>query len=174
MDLIGEATHGHDIRGLKDRYNDYSLYLQLNYNLFKGGSDLYRQKETAELIGKAKAIRDKTHRQVVENMQLAWNSHETVGEQLKYFKRHEDASRSTVNAYREQFKLGKRTLLDLLDSEDELFNARIDHINGKIGLLLAKFRILNAEGKLLQYLGIDFFKPYAYKKPYRGYKPCKR
>jgi len=60
----------------------------------------------------------------------------------------------TLDAYRQQFKLGKRTLLDLLNSNEELFNSATDYVNGQYKLLFAKFRVLNAEGSLLPYLQI--------------------
>ena len=40
-------------------------------------------------------------------------------------------------------------------TENELFTARTDYINGCYNLLFSKYRVLNSEGQLLRYLNID-------------------
>ena len=53
------------------------------------------------------------------------------------------------NAYTKQFRIGQRTLLDVLDSENELFTARIDYANGIHDVNFSVYRILAGNGKLL-------------------------
>ena len=50
--------------------------------------------------------------------------------------------------------IGQRTLLDLLDSENEFFTARSTYINGKFIEMGARYRILNAMGQLLTTLDV--------------------
>jgi adhesin transport system outer membrane protein len=158
IDVSAVGTKGYDlneIRSLEGDYDNYGAFVSLKYNLFKGGSDLARYRETVYLEDQAKQIRNRTYDQVVENMQLAWNGLTTSRSQLIYFQKHRDSAQLTLQAYRQQFQLGKRTLLDLLNSNEELFNAATDYVNGQYKYLFAKFRMLNAEGKLLDYLNIQ-------------------
>ena len=74
-----------------------------------------RRRETAERINQAKEIRDNTHRQVVESMRLSWVAHQTVKQQLEFFRIYKDSSIKSNLAYQKQFNIGQRTLLDLLD-----------------------------------------------------------
>jgi len=154
LNALLSATNGSDLNGYQGHYENYEAALQLKYNLFHGGSDKAYQDETALLVEQAQQIHNHTYNQVIENAKLASNALQTSQNQLAYFKKHRDASILTTGAYYQQFKLGKRTLLDLLNSEDELFNTKIDYINGQSNLLLSKFRILNANGRLLSYLKI--------------------
>lgn len=152
--LQAGITRDEDIDGIDGHnYSDFAM-LRLNYNLFNGGSDMARQRETAYFTDQATEIRNRTYRQVSENMGLAWTALETNRRLLKYVDTHRAASKKTVGAYRQQFKIGQRTLLDLLDSENEYFSARNAYTRTKYDMLLSKYRILNAEGKLLDAVGV--------------------
>jgi adhesin transport system outer membrane protein len=118
------------------------------YNL-TGGKDQARREETVYELNQAREIRDRTHRQVIESIRLSWNAYETAKSQLEYFKVHVDASSNALIAYRKQFNIGQRTLIDLLDQENEVFQANINYANAMNDLLFAEYRILAGTGRLL-------------------------
>jgi adhesin transport system outer membrane protein len=154
LDAILDGSTGSDLEGYDGHYHDYRAMLRLKYNLFNGGSDKARVEQTALLVEQAEQIQNNTYNQVVENMKLAWNDLQTSQQQLGYLKKHRNAATSTVKAYYKQFTLGKRTLLDVLNTEDELFTAKVAYIDGQSNLLLSKYRVLNANGKILAYLHV--------------------
>ncbi|NOR71627.1 MAG: TolC family outer membrane protein [Methylomarinum sp.] len=154
LDIEAGATHDNDLDGIKGKNEDVSAMLRLRYNLFNGGKDLARRKETAQLINQSKDIRDNTYRQVVESMRLSWVAHQTVKSQLDFFKSHQDASIKTNTAYQKQFNIGQRTLLDLLDSANEMFVAKSAYTNAKYDELFSQYRILASKGGLNKYLGV--------------------
>ncbi len=73
---------------------------------------------------------------------------------MTFLKEHVIAAKQTLEAYDQQFRIGQRTLLDVLDAENELFNARKDYINADYDHLIAQYRILNATGNLLSSLRV--------------------
>ncbi|MGS0677428.1 TolC family outer membrane protein [Shewanella sp. 0m-4] len=134
--------------------NDLVAMVRLKYNLFSGGSDLAREKEAAYKVGEAKEIRQRAHRQVVEGVNLAWNAYELLTPQKMYIREHVVAAKDTQVAYSQQFNLGQRTLLDLLDTENELFEARKDYLESEYDEIIAQYRVLNATGQLLNSLRV--------------------
>jgi adhesin transport system outer membrane protein len=50
--------------------------------------------------------------------------------------------------------LGQRSLLDLLDTENELFQARKDYLDANFDELSARYRLLNVTGQLLDSLRV--------------------
>ncbi|MDC9729356.1 MAG: TolC family outer membrane protein [Methyloprofundus sp.] len=136
-----------------ERDDSYAM-LRLRYNLFNGGKDIARRKETSEQVNQAKEIRDNTFRQVTESMRLSWTSYQTIKRQLVFFKKHRDASILSNAAYQKQFNIGQRTLLDLLDSANEMFSTKSAYTNAKYDTLYAQYRILASKGGLTRYLGI--------------------
>ena len=154
LDIEAGATHDNDLDGIKGKNEDVSVMLRLRYNLFNGGKDVARRKETAQLINQSKDIRDNTYRQVVESMRLSWVAHETVKSQMEFFKGHMDASIKTNIAYQKQFNIGQRTLLDLLDSANEMFVAKSAYTEAKYNEMFAQYRILTSKGALNSHLGV--------------------
>jgi adhesin transport system outer membrane protein len=144
----------HNIDGQVGTDKDITAMLRLRYNLLNGGRDSARREETAYLINQAAEIRNNTYREVEEGTRLSWNAWETVKSQMSYREQHVDSSQKSRDAYRQQFSLGQRTLLDLLDSENEVFRAQTALVNTEYDELYAQYRILNSMGLLLQGLNI--------------------
>ncbi|MGI1946062.1 TolC family outer membrane protein [Shewanella glacialipiscicola] len=134
--------------------NDLVAMVRVRYNLFAGGKDLAREKEAAYKLGEAKEIRQRAQREVVEGVNLAWNAFEMLAPQKQYIRDHVVASKDTQSAYAQQFNLGQRSLLDLLDTENELFEARKDYLQAEYDEIIAKYRVLNSTGRLLDSLKV--------------------
>jgi adhesin transport system outer membrane protein len=143
-----QGTHNDDQDGVPGQNDHASVMLRGRYNL-TSGKDMARREETVFQIDEAREIRDRTRRQVIEGMQLSWNAYETALAQLEYFRIHVDASKAALLAYGKQFDLGQRTLIDLLDQENEVFQARINLVNGQNDAKFSTYRILAGTGKLL-------------------------
>lgn len=149
------ATSNHDIDGIEGTNKDITALIRLRYNLLSGGRDSARRQETAYLINQATEIRNNTYRQVEESMRLSWNALQTVMNQMEYFELHVLSSERSRDAYQQQFNLGQRTLLDLLDSENEVFVASQALVNAQYDELFAMYRILNGMGGLLSGLNVS-------------------
>ncbi len=155
IDFEAGASHNVDSDGVKGKNEDAFAMLRLKYNIFNGGKDIARRSETAYLINQAKDTRDNTYRQVVESMRLSWVAHQTIKEQLEFFEMHMISSIKTNSAYQKQFEIGQRTLLDLLDSANEMFSAKSAYTNAKYDEQFSQFRILASKGELNKYLDVS-------------------
>ena len=149
------ATANNDIDGVDGHNSDLTAMFRLRYNLFNGGKDKARREETAHLINQSAEIRNNTQRQVEQSVRLSWNALQTVKNQMVFFKSHVESSESSRDAYQQQFSLGQRTLLDLLDSENEVFVARQSLVNAQYDELYASYRVLNSMGALLESLEVN-------------------
>ncbi len=140
--------------GVDEQSKTESTLLQVNYNLFNGGADKAHVKQTAEQLAGAKESRNGQRRQIEEKIRVSWNAFTTADEQLKYFKEHVTATTRTREAYQKQFAIGQRTLVDLLDSENELYHARLDEIGAEMRRLTGQYQLLASMGRLLPSLGL--------------------
>ena len=104
--------------------DELSAMLRVRYNLFNGGADDARSRSTSALYSQAKDIHMNAYRQVEEGTRLAWQARESLQNQKQFQQQHVEYSYETVRAYKQQFTLGQRTLLDVLNTENELFEAR--------------------------------------------------
>nr|WP_275666100.1 TolC family outer membrane protein [Vibrio sp. Isolate23] len=144
-----------DAGGIRGSSNESSAMLRMRYNLYNGGSDSDRTESAAYQLNKAKDFRDRTFRSLEEGLRLSWSALDLTLQQKEFLADHVDSASDTVIAYEKQYKLGKRTLLDLLNTENELFEARKDYLDAKYDEQYAKYRVMNATGGLLTALRVD-------------------
>lgn len=155
IDLEVEQTFDHNISGAPGKNNNLQAMLRLRYNLYNGGKDSAVRQRTASALQQAAEIRNNARRQTVENLRYAWNARKYVGEQLEFVKQHIKLTNETLEGYRKQFSLGRRSLLDLLNTEDEYVNAMRSYVESESEYLITEYRILNGMGKLIEALEID-------------------
>ncbi len=144
-----------DAAGDDGRSDETLAMLRMRYNLYNGGSDSARSESMAYQLNKAKDLRDKTYRMVEEGLRLSWSALDLTVQQKEFLADHVDSASETVIAYEKQYKIGKRTLLDLLNTENELFEARKDYLDAKYAEQYAKYRVMNASGNLLDALYVE-------------------
>lgn len=135
---------------------DYKVAeLVVSWNLFNGGSDRAREKQTIEKKNVAFDLREKACRDTRQTLLIAYNDVVRLKEQSAHHARQVSMLEKTRDAYRDQFNVGQRTLLDLLDTENELLSARRSAVNADSDLTLAYLRTYAGMGTLLQYLGLQ-------------------
>lgn len=157
LDLRARQDLTDNQEGIDGRTKSRAVELIANYNLFNGGSDSARLKQASYETSYAKDVRDKTCRDLGQTISIAHNDLQKLTEQRNFLSQHETSTRKVRDAYRQQFDLGQRSLLDLLDTENELFTARRALANAEADLQLAQARVLAPLGRLLSSFGLDGF-----------------
>ena len=144
-----------DIPTADGRTDTLSAMLNFSYNLYNGGADQARRREAAWKVEEARASRELSYRNVTRDLRLAWDSFVYLDGQVRYLKEHISASREVAKAYQQQFRLGKRSLLDLLDTENELFLSQRDFIETVHEEIFSRYRVLHSTGQLLESVNVD-------------------
>ncbi len=155
FDLEASLGRNHNIDGSVGDNDDFSVMLKGRYNIFKGGSDIAKVNEECWRVQEAQEVRNRAHRETQQAVELAWNLFTTARSQQKFMKMHMDASERTRDAYLKQFNIGQRTLLDVLDSENELYTSRTRYVTAKNQEVFGKYRMLSHVGTLLSSLGVE-------------------
>ncbi|MBK7548108.1 MAG: TolC family outer membrane protein [Rhodoferax sp.] len=138
--------------GISGKYRDAAIELVLNYNLYRGGADTARISQYVSRLNAAYELRDKACRDIRQTTQIAYNDVGRLEQQIIFLAQHELSTAKAREAYRQQFDIGQRSLLDLLDTENELYQARRALSNAEFDLRLAKVRVLATAGTLLSAL----------------------
>lgn len=154
VDLRARQDLDRNRDGILGNRKDSVIEVVLNYNLFRGGADSAAKRQAAENLNAAKDLRDRVCRDVRQNLAIAYNDTSRIVEQLRYLNTHQLAAEKARDAYRKQFDIGQRTLLDLLDTENELFQARRAYVNSLHDHGIAFARAQAAMGALLQALNL--------------------
>ena len=129
------------------------LELTMNFNLFNGFSDKAAVGQTIEKLNVANDMRDKACIDTRQLVSIAYNDINQLKEQLTYRDTHQKSIESAREAYRKQFDIGQRTLLDLLDTENEYFQAKRAYTNTDYDIQTAYARLYATQGELLNKIG---------------------
>ena len=152
------AGQSFDLNGNQVIYGDSRnafIELLMTYNLFRGGSDMAREKQAIELQYQARDLQEKACRDVRQTLAIAYNDMLRLTEQLTYLEQHRLSTEKARQAYRQQFEIGQRTLLDMLNTQNEYFEASRAYINARYNHIIAQARTLSSMGRLTAALGVS-------------------
>jgi outer membrane protein, adhesin transport system len=145
------ATSANDnVQGDEGHYNSWRAGVVMNYNLFNGMRDKARLQSAAHQINESMDIRNNALRVINENLSLAWNAMQNARLQTPKARDYAEYTARVREAYQQQFSLGQRTLLDLLDSENELFTANRRYTEVRYNEEYSMYRVVTAMGDLLR------------------------
>ena len=149
VDLLieGDST---DSGRFRQRQDDAMAQLSVSYNIFDGGR---RRSEIGKIEAQVAEAEWNLRNAVIEaeaKFAKAWNELVSTEERQILLDDHMNATAEVVAAYHEQFELGKRALINLLDLENELFTARSSSEEERYNRLISAYRVLAAMGELAQ------------------------
>lgn len=131
---------------------DTTVGLVLSMNLFRGFADQARVGQFVAEAGQATDQRENVCRSIRQALIVAYNDIRVLDEKLIYLDQYQLSTDRVRTAYRQQFLIGNRTLLDLLDIENEFFEARRSYVEAQFDREIATTRALAGMGRLLSAL----------------------
>lgn len=161
LELRARQNSNRNFNGFDDRvdaeeYGDNGVIeLALTYNLYNGGSDRAAIRSALEQVNEARELRNDACIDVRQTAQIAYNDHRRLLEQRASLQQHKDSIDNVRKAYAEQFEIGQRTLLDMLDAENEYFEASRALVNARHDTMISRARTLSSMGILLEAMGIS-------------------
>lgn len=148
------TSANHNLDGVTGLSGDRTAMLRLRYNLYRGGADSSRVRESEARIDEALANVAKAKNDVERDLRQAWDGLREDRARLPQLGRYVAASNEVVLSYRAQFGIGQRTLLDVLNAENELFTAKSTLYSGLSAITAGELRVLAAMAKLREVLGV--------------------
>ena len=154
VDLRFAYEVGDDIGGLSGDTEEASITLNLNYNLYRGGADQAEQKKKISASYERKEFAARVRRQIINTLRLSWIADELLNSQLDYLSVHVVKAEETVESYHEEFFIGQRDLIDLLDAENELNSALNQKTEAFYDAVAARYRVYEGLGMAFEALNL--------------------
>jgi adhesin transport system outer membrane protein len=152
--LESGASWNANIDAVRGRNSDAFVMLRMRYDLFRGGADLSAEREAAHATQQVRFELDDLRRELQREASRAWFSYQSNARRVGFLQDYVESAQATKQAYVKQFNIGQRSLIDLLDAENELLRARIQWHEARESLALSKYQILNLQGGLLSLFSI--------------------
>ena len=142
------ARTGHDIDGVEDKTNDAQALIVFRWQLYNGVRDANIQEQIRRVGEEWMRFYD-TRNSIEEELRTAYSRRNEQINLLSFLEPQLAANRDVVQAYRDQFTVGRRSLLDLLNAQNTYYSVQILVETARSAISFAEYRIVSADGRLL-------------------------
>ena len=159
LDLRLATEYGNNLDrddGLDGDTEETSVVLNFTYNFYSGGKDDAETQKKVSAVYEQKEFAARVRRQVINTLRLSWTADDLLVQQLIYLNAHVIKAGQTVESYREEFFIGQRDLLDLLDAENELNRTRNQYAEARYDSYGARYRVYEGIGRLFEATNVEF------------------
>lgn len=154
LSLEGRARAGDNLDGERGQDNDVQGNVVMQWNLFNGGIDAANRQEQIRRTDEARMALHRITREVEEGVRLSWDRRRLQSKRLYDLHRQLKTQNEVLKFYTDQFEIGQRSLLDLLDAQSSRVSAQIAVATGRSAVRFADYRILASVNRLLVSLDI--------------------
>ena len=154
VSLQGQARYGNDIDGFRGHTRDLLGRVVMKWNVFNGGIKEANFREQARRADEAHGRLFEVTRSAEEDVRSAWSRLTNQTRLTGELEQQSRVSDDLLLSYREQFNVGRRSLLDVLDTQNTRYNVQAQRETARLGKLYAQYRVLAAENRLIEALGV--------------------
>ncbi len=148
LNIEANSRFGSDWGGFVGTQTSRYVGVSAEIPVFSGFADRYAGKAAAEQVQAAQHAYDRIRDELRRRTEQAWYDLQSNAASLRSFEDYARSAQSMVEATRNQFRIGRRTLLDVLNAENELFTARSNIASTRQDLTLASWRLHSVRGRV--------------------------
>jgi adhesin transport system outer membrane protein len=154
VNLEGRARAGHDIDGFAGRTTDLMGNVVLRWDLYNGGIKEANVREQRNRADEVHARLFERTRRAEEDVRTAWSRLQNQSRLVSELETQQRIADDLLLSYREQFNIGRRSLLDVLDAQNTRNNVQAQTETARLSKLYAQYRVLASANRLIECLGV--------------------
>jgi outer membrane protein len=162
LSLIGRLQRQEDVSRRNSRFDSAEAVVNLNVPLYQAGAVYSRLRERKQLVVEQRRLLDQSQRNAVEDATRAWNALETAGAEIGSFAKQVEANQIALEGVEKEAEVGARTVLDILDAQQELLNSQVSLVRAERDEVVAAFQLKASLGLLTARqldLPVDYYDP---------------
>ncbi len=148
LDLAGSASRSLNASSERTRTDSFSAKLTLSVPLYQSGSVYSRLRAARQTASQKRSLIDTARRDATETATRAWETLQTSRARILSLKAQIKASEVALEGVQREASVGSRTVLDVLDAEQELLDAKVNLVSAERDETIAIFELKSAIGEL--------------------------
>ncbi|MBL9034209.1 MAG: TolC family outer membrane protein [Rhodospirillaceae bacterium] len=135
---------------------------QVTVPLYQAGAPDSRVRQSKQRYMQSRRLTDEALRAAEQEAITAWQGLQTAFAQSQSFEEQVKAAELALEGVRQEQEVGARTILDVLDAEQEALNARVSLVSAQTDRVVAQYRLLAAGGALTAAnlaLDVEYYDP---------------
>ncbi len=166
VSLNGSASRGWDQSSQGSFSENMEVVAAVTVPIYQAGAEYSRLREQKLVAGQRKIEVDEARRQAVTNVTQAWENLTAARARVKSYGSQIDAAQLALEGVRREAEVGSRTILDVLDSEQELLSARVNLVGAQRDEVVTALQLKSALGQMTAQglnLPVELYDPTVYR-----------
>ncbi len=156
VDLEGRLSYTEEPAATIDWQREARIGVNVSIPLYQGGAAYARVREARQTVTRTRRELDSAVRRVQKQVGEAWERLMAAAELIRAFEAQVEANEIALEGVQEENLVGTRTVLDVLDAEQELFDSRTGLVRATQAHVQASYQLKSAIGQLTAYdLGLE-------------------
>jgi TolC family type I secretion outer membrane protein len=148
VSLVGQVGADDEFSDEDRSSTSAQILAQVSIPLYQAGNVESRVRESKQLTAQRRQQLDEARRQATQAATTAWQVQETARAQIESFRAQVDATKTALDGVQQEQQVGLRTVLDVLDAQQEVLSAEVNLVQARRDHLVAAYATLGAIGKL--------------------------
>ena len=148
VSLSGSLSRSYEASNRDSESDSASITASISIPLYSSGSVTSRVRQAKQVVFQRRDEYSQAVRTAVEDVTSAWQVLQTAKAQISAFSSAVQAAEIALEGVREEANVGSRTVLDVLDAEQELLDARVNLVTAQRDELVATYQLRQAIGAL--------------------------
>jgi len=148
VSIVGQVSIDQDVSGHDITRKDAQIGAQVTIPLYQAGSVESRVREQKQLVGQRRHELDDARRTAVQDATTAWEALDTARAQIESFTSQVSSNKIALDGVRQEQEVGLRTVLDVLDAQQEVLNSEVSLVGAQRDEVIAAYQIEAAVGRL--------------------------
>ena len=161
INIVAEWSYEDDLASTRGTRRDYTAKVQANWDLFNGFATLAGVARASHGYLSSIDSSNFVKRKIAEETRLAWSGLDTARQRVTLLQNAVNIAAEVFSGRRKLREAGKETVINVLDAESQMFDARIQLMAAQHDARIAVYRMLAAMGQL----NLDTVSQYAAVKP---------
>jgi outer membrane protein len=131
-----------------NRQTEASVGLNASAPIYQGGGEYAAVRQAKEVLGQTRIQMDVTREQVRAMIVQFWSQLQAAKSSIQAAQTQVNAQRIALNGITEEYKVGQRTITDVLNAQAQLVQAQSNLVNSQRDRVVASYAVLGAMGHL--------------------------
>ena len=148
VNLSGSVLTNAEVSTQYSKNTEAAVTLTVSLPLYSSGSVSSRVRAAKQVVGQRRDEYNQAVRNAIQSATSAWQLLETARAQVTAFTAGVNAAQIALEGVREEANVGSRTVLDVLNAEQELLTQRVGLVRAQHDVLVGTFQVRQAVGNL--------------------------
>ncbi len=162
IEFTASAARNYNSASENSRIDSTEALVTLTVPLYQSGSVYSRLRESKQQASEYRMIVDRERRNSTEQATRAWENLYAAQARVSSFRTQIQSAKIAFEGVEREASVGSRTVLDVLNAEQELLDARVSFIRAQRDEAVTMFELLSAIGRLTAHnlqLPVDLYDP---------------